>query len=126
MRPGETVNIEKIKVQLAQVTTRQSSNYHATVGHFLINGKPIVAEERLYLAQKTRHLETALTNVNFLSQILVMLSLVPEEKNESYAVKIIYKPYINIMWGGFFLVIFGFFLSTIYHIISMHPRKKSL
>ncbi|MBX9976868.1 MAG: cytochrome c biogenesis protein CcsA [Alphaproteobacteria bacterium] len=122
---GESTMISSIPVLLQDVKTVEGPNYKATQGIFSVGTQManVMAEERHYWTQITndamprRHLETGLTSVNIFSHILVMLSDISSSSSRSttpaYAVKIIYKPYINIMWLGFILIIFGLFVSSV-------------
>jgi cytochrome c-type biogenesis protein CcmF len=129
---GETASISGISVMLLDVKAVEGPNYHATQGTFSVGEQKseVIAEERHYWTQISddnalpdkkkgqRHLETGLTSVNRVSHILVMLSdmensTVSPSTSTAYAVKIIYKPYIMLMWAGFIFIILGLFMSSL-------------
>lgn len=113
MAVGDKHTIDNISFTLTEVKNVDGPNYNALQASFTVNDSmsKLQAEERLYWTQGTRHLETALTNVNGLSQVLIMLS--QSSHKNVYTVKIIYKPYINLMWGGFICMILGLILSSL-------------
>lgn len=136
MHKGETYQDKNQRLQLQQILHKDGPNYHGIQGIFHLTtsyaNKKIMAEERIFWTQKdqqskskkegTRHVEAGLFTYDILSQGLIMFATTDE--SDVFTVRIILKPFINLMWGGFFIVILGLSLSTLARIKKTAQSKK--
>lgn len=123
MKKGETYALQGMKIHLDTITKRDGPNYHGIAGNFLVHtpmtSKPVMAEERIFWTQKkekatsqkgARHVEAGLFTYTYLSQGLIMFATT--DNDDVFTVRIIIKPFINLMWAGFVVVILGLSLAT--------------
>ena len=109
MIKGSEVFIQDIKVKFIDVESKLSNNYVSQVGIFdayksddyLISFFP---EKRTYNIQKNVMTEAAISS-NFFRDIYI--SLGEKLSNDSWVVRIYYKPFIQLLWYGAALMILG-------------------
>ena len=109
MIKGAEVFIQDIKVKFIDVESKLSNNYVSQVGIFdayksddyLISFFP---EKRTYNIQKNVMTEAAISS-NFFRDIYIALG--EKLSNDSWVVRIYYKPFIQLLWYGAALMILG-------------------
>lgn len=116
----ETIN-KRFSLMLQEVQKIDGPNYKAERALITLRSgtslTTLAPEERFYWTQNLRHMETAIGTVNFLHQVHVVLGDRFFEASQKalnttpatlyYGIKVIDKPYINLMWCGFVIMIMG-------------------
>jgi cytochrome c-type biogenesis protein CcmF len=112
---NESFELGPVSLKLQKVTTVEGPNYRAQRATLTTNsyGTPLTPEKRFYWTQKVIHGESAIKSVGFagLHHIYVMLG--EEYEGEQWSIHAYYKPFINLLWVGILLIVFGGVLSTI-------------
>ena len=109
MSKGEDILIQDIKVKFIEVENKLSKNYVSQVGIFdaYKNNKYLISffpEKRTYNIQKNVMTEAAISS-NFFRDIYIALG--EKLSNDSWIVRIYYKPFIQLLWYGTGLMILG-------------------
>ncbi|WP_044161067.1 heme lyase CcmF/NrfE family subunit [Ehrlichia chaffeensis] len=125
MKDNSSINVKNFQVVLSGLSFVKNKNYDAIRGRFLIvkSGEvlgKVFPENRFYVVEGVRNAESAIYR-HWLSDIYIVIGDI--DKVKGIAVKVYYKPYINLIWMGFLLVAFGGVIGLLSsHIIT----KKSL
>ncbi|AHX10307.1 cytochrome C assembly family protein [Ehrlichia chaffeensis str. West Paces] len=125
MKDNSLINVKNFQVVLSGLSFIKNKNYDAIRGRFLIvkSGEvlgKVFPENRFYVVEGVRNAESAIYR-HWLSDIYIVIGDI--DKVKGIAVKVYYKPYINLIWMGFLLVAFGGVIGLLSsHIIT----KKSL
>ncbi|AHX07486.1 cytochrome C assembly family protein [Ehrlichia chaffeensis str. Osceola] len=125
MKDNSLINVKNFQVVLSGLSFVKNKNYDAIRGRFLIvkSGEvlgKVFPENRFYVVEGVRNAESAIYR-HWLSDIYIVIGDI--DKVKGIAVKVYYKPYINLIWMGFLLVAFGGVIGLLSsHIIT----KKSL
>ncbi|QXK92256.1 heme lyase CcmF/NrfE family subunit [Neoehrlichia mikurensis] len=115
MKANSRVNIYGLEIVLSKLTFIKKDNYEAIRGLFVIKdndriiGK-LLPENRFYIVEGTRNTESSIYH-NGLSDIYIIIGDIDVHKG--IAVKIYYKPYVNLVWIGFFMIAFGGIIGVI-------------
>ena len=109
MLAGETVQVGGYQIQLQDVTQVPGPNYTAMRGTFLLskNGASeaiLYPEKRSYFSSTMPMTEAAI-DVGLTRDIYV--SLGEELGDQSWAVRVYYKPFVDWIWGGCLLMALG-------------------
>lgn len=107
---GETLNFHTYKITLHSIEKITRPNHDSLVAHITIDNKVALPEERFYHTQNTHHREASVVTLSLLHHMHFIIGDV-ENKGTECSLKIIYKPFINVMWAGFGMMIFGIFLA---------------
>ena len=111
----EAFAVGPVSLNLQDITTVEGPNYRAQRATITINsyGAPLTPEKRFYWTQKVIHGESAIKSVGFAWLHHIYVTLGEEYEGEQWSIHAYYKPFINLLWVGIFLVVFGGILSTI-------------
>lgn len=126
MTEGKTLSFHGYTITLDHFEVVNRSNHTAALAHMKIGGKPATPEERFYHTQNNLHRETSIVTLNGLHQIhLLVGDTGTHEKTglKQGTVKIIYKPFITIMWFGFFMITLGVLISML-SAVSNHLGRR--
>ena len=109
MKKNTQISIKNLSIKFVDVKTKTSKNYSSQVGIFdaFSNDKYLLSffpEKRTYNIQKNIMTEAAIDS-NFLRDIYIALG--ENLSNDSWVVRIYYKPYIQFLWYGAALMILG-------------------
>ncbi|HAT39675.1 heme lyase CcmF/NrfE family subunit [Polynucleobacter necessarius] len=113
MTAGDTVNVGAYQIQLQSVDAARGSNYDAMRGTFLLskNGtleSTLYPEKRNYFSSTMPMTEAAI-DAGLTRDIYV--SLGEELGDQSWAVRVYYKPFVDWIWGGCLLMALGGILA---------------
>jgi len=113
MSAGETVSVGGYQIQLQTVKPAPGPNYNAMRGTFLLskNGvseATLYPEERSYFTSTMPMTEAAI-DIGLTRDIYV--SLGEDLGDQSWAVRVYYKPFVDWIWGGCLLMALGGVLS---------------
>ena len=109
MKEGSSVYVRNFQIVLSKLSFVENKNYNAIRGKFLVikSGNvlsEIFPENRFYIVEGVRNTESAIYRY-WLSDIYIVVGDI--DKVRGIAVKIYYKPYMNLIWVGFILVALG-------------------
>jgi len=109
MLPGETVSVGGYQIQLQGVNAVPGPNYNAMRGTFLLSKDgssqtTLYPEKRSYFTSTMPMTEAAI-DVGLTRDIYV--SLGEELGDQSWAVRVYYKPFVDWIWGGCLLMALG-------------------
>ncbi|MBU3562588.1 heme lyase CcmF/NrfE family subunit [Polynucleobacter sp. Tro8-14-1] len=109
MSPGDTVSVGGYQIQMQGVNTVLGPNYQAIRGAFQLskNGiseRSLYPEKRSYFSSTMPMTEAAI-NAGLTRDIYV--SLGEELSDQSWAVRVYYKPFVDWIWGGCLLMALG-------------------
>ncbi|OJI04437.1 heme lyase CcmF/NrfE family subunit [Polynucleobacter sp. MWH-Adler-W8] len=109
MSPGDTVSVGGYQIQMQGVNTVLGPNYQAIRGAFQLS-KNGIAERSLYPEKRsyfssTMPMTEAAINAGLTRDIYV--SLGEELSDQSWAVRVYYKPFVDWIWGGCLLMALG-------------------
>jgi cytochrome c-type biogenesis protein CcmF len=109
MSAGDTVSVGGYQIQLQGVSAARGPNYQAMRGIFLLskNGSDQVKlypEKRSYFSSTMPMTEAAI-DAGLTRDIYV--SLGEELSDQSWAVRVYYKPFVDWIWGGCLLMALG-------------------
>jgi cytochrome c-type biogenesis protein CcmF len=109
MLPGETVTVGGYQIQLQGVNAVPGPNYNAMRGTFLLSKDgssqtTLYPEKRSYFTSTMPMTEAAI-DVGLTRDIYV--SLGEELGDQSWAVRVYYKPFVDWIWGGCLLMALG-------------------
>ncbi|WP_395878244.1 heme lyase CcmF/NrfE family subunit [Ehrlichia muris] len=109
MKENSSINVKNFQVILSRLSFIRNENYNAIRGKFLIvkSGEvlgKIFPENRFYIVEGVRNTESAIYR-QWLSDIYIVIGDI--DKTRGIAVKVYYKPCINLIWMGFLLIAFG-------------------
>jgi cytochrome c-type biogenesis protein CcmF len=109
MSPGDTVSVGGYQIQMQGVNTVLGPNYQAIRGAFQLS-KNGIAERGLYPEKRsyfssTMPMTEAAINAGLTRDIYV--SLGEELSDQSWAVRVYYKPFVDWIWGGCLLMALG-------------------
>lgn len=112
---NESFEVGPISLSLQKVTNFEGSNYRAQQATLKVNpeGATLMPEKRFYWTQKVIHGESAIMSVGFGRLHHIYVTLGEEYEGEQWSLHAYYKPFINLLWLGILLVVFGGVLSTI-------------
>ena len=131
MKEGNSVKTKNLQVVLSKLSFVKNENYNAIRGKFLIikSGEildKIFPENRFYIVEGVRNTESAIYR-HWLSDVYIVIGDI--DKAMGIAVKIYYKPFINLIWIGFLLITFGgvigLFANTTTRKASMFEELKA-
>ena len=113
MSAGETVSVGGYQIQLQTVKPAPGPNYNAMRGTFLLS-KNGVSEATLYPEKRSYFTSTmpmteAAIDIGLTRDIYV--SLGEDLGDQSWAVRVYYKPFVDWIWGGCLLMALGGVLS---------------
>ncbi|KJV69295.1 heme lyase CcmF/NrfE family subunit [Candidatus Neoehrlichia procyonis] len=125
MRENSRVGIHGFEIILSKLSLIKQANYEAVRGLFLIkdNDKLIgklLPENRFYMVERTRNTESSVYH-NFLSDIYIIVGDIDVHKG--IAVKIYYKPYINLIWIGVCMIVLG---GTIIGVVTFKKKASNI
>lgn len=111
----EVFEVGPVSLTLQKVTTVEGPNYRAQRASITLDpyGSPLTPEKRFYWTQKVIHGESAIKSVGFAWLHHIYVTLGEEYEGEQWSIHAYYKPFINLLWMGIFLIVFGGILSTI-------------
>ncbi|MGV8948563.1 MAG: cytochrome c-type biogenesis CcmF C-terminal domain-containing protein [Candidatus Paracaedibacter sp.] len=111
----EAFEVGPVSLTLQEIRTIEGSNYRAQRATLTTNsyGSPLTPEKRFYWTQKVIHGESAIKSVGFAWLHHIYITLGEEYEGGQWSIHAYYKPFINLLWVGIFLVVFGGILSTI-------------
>jgi len=123
MTIGERVDVGPYSFTLSKIQDVQGSNYHGTAGIFAVayQGKELTVmqpEKRLYFIRNLPITETAI-KPGFFSDLYVALG--EPLPDQSWSVRIYYKPFIRWIWLGGLMMALGSLLSAM---TRWHRLKK--
>ena len=109
MRENTSINVRSFQVVLSKLSFVENKNYNAIRGKFLIMKYGNVLgemfpENRFYIVEGVKNTESSIYR-HWLSDIYVVIGDI--DRIKGIAVKIYYKPCINLIWLGFLLITFG-------------------
>lgn len=109
MLAGETVQVGGYQIQLQDVKQVPGPNYTAMRGTFLLSkngtGEAILYPEKRSYFSSTMPMTEAAIDVGLTRDIYV--SLGEELGDQSWAVRVYYKPFVDWIWGGCLLMALG-------------------
>ena len=113
MAAGDTVNVGGYQIQLQSVDAARGPNYDAMRGTFLLSkGGTLEAtlypEKRSYFSSSMPMTEAAI-DAGLTRDIYV--SLGEKLGDQSWAVRVYYKPFVDWIWGGCLLMAIGGLLA---------------
>ena len=114
MQAGDTVDVGKYTFRLDGFVQVPGANYDATRGliSVLKNGRPagtMFPEKRMYHVQQMPMTEAAI-NTGFTRDLYV--SLGEPVAGDAWVVRIYYKPFVDWIWGGAFIMALGGILAV--------------
>jgi cytochrome c-type biogenesis protein CcmF len=114
MQPGDTVDVGNYTFRLDGFVQVPGANYDATRGliSILRNGRPagtMFPEKRMYHVQQMPMTEAAI-DTGFTRDLYV--SLGEPVSGDAWVVRIYYKPFVDWIWGGAFLMALGGMLAV--------------
>ncbi|HEX7811078.1 MAG TPA: heme lyase CcmF/NrfE family subunit [Burkholderiales bacterium] len=114
MQPGDTVDVGNYTFRLDGFVQVPGANYDATRGliSVLRNGRPagtMFPEKRMYHVQQMPMTEAAI-DTGFTRDLYV--SLGEPVSGDAWVVRIYYKPFVDWIWGGAFLMALGGILAV--------------
>lgn len=119
---GESISLNKYTTSLKSMQKVDGRNYQAQQATFTLTrpglAKELTPEVRLYWTQNMIHGETSIV-IDGLHHIYASLGDV--YANGQVSVRITYKPFINLMWGGGLLACLGCFLAFLRRRYSFLP-----
>ncbi|QGR02176.1 heme lyase CcmF/NrfE family subunit [Ehrlichia ruminantium] len=109
MKQNSSINVKDFRIVLSKLDLIYKENYNAIRGKFSIFKSNIMIgnvfpENRFYLVEGVRNTESAILRY-WLSDIYVVIGDI--DKTRGIAVKIYYKPFLNLIWIGFLLIACG-------------------
>jgi cytochrome c-type biogenesis protein CcmF len=109
MSAGDTVSVGGYQIQLKGVNTARGPNYQAMRGEFILskndsNQTSLYPEKRSYFSSTMPMTEAAI-DAGLTRDIYV--SLGEELGDQSWAVRVYYKPFVDWIWGGCLLMALG-------------------
>ena len=109
MSSGDTVAVGGYQIQMQGIAAVTGPNYMATRGTFVVSRKgqletTLYPEKRNYVASTMPMTEAAI-NAGLTRDIYV--SLGEELPDQSWAVRVYYKPFVDWIWGGCLLMAIG-------------------
>lgn len=108
LKIGDILQIGPVSLTLQKVTTHTKSNYTAQRAFLIDNyGKLLTPEKRFYWTQGIIHGESSIRSIGlgYLNHIYVTLG--QEYENEKWSIHAYYKPFINLLWIGIFIMFLG-------------------
>ena len=128
MRPGDTVDAGGYGFRLEGFTQRRGPNYQATVGEItvLYNGQKrgsLFPEKRFYTATQMPMTEAAI-DLGVTRDLYV--SLGEPVDDGAWVVRVYYKPFIDWIWGGGFIMAFGGLLAATDRRYRLAKREGAL
>ncbi|RUQ95741.1 heme lyase CcmF/NrfE family subunit [Legionella septentrionalis] len=112
MAPGTHTSLAGYQVEFVRETALQGPNYHGTQAHFKISKgqqtSTIYPEKRLYDVGKMAMTESAIDVTPFRD---IYIALGEPLSDNSWSVRLYYKPFVRWIWGGGFFVLFGGMLA---------------
>ena len=117
MKHGDRVKFHKFDVKLENVEPFQGKNFISRKATFLIekNGRffdTLKPETRFFLNEKDKTTEAAI-NYGIFSNLYIIIGNEVENAKGKFAVRIYYKPFINLIWLGSVMIGLGGLLSII-------------
>ena len=113
MSIGETVSVGRYQIQLQGVSIVPGPNYQALRGAFLLskngNTEKILHPEKRNYFSSTMPMTEAAIDAGLTRDIYV--SLGEELSDQSWAVRVYYKPFVDWIWGGCLLMALGGILA---------------
>ena len=111
----EVFEVGPVSLTLQKVTTVEGPNYRAQRATITIDpyGSPLTPEKRFNGHKKVIHGESAIKSVGFAWLHHIYVTLGEEYEGEQWSIHAYYKPFINLLWVGIFLIVLGGILSTI-------------
>nr|WP_086941081.1 heme lyase CcmF/NrfE family subunit [Thaumasiovibrio occultus] len=109
MAPGDQMEVSGYDVKFAELRENNGPNYEGYLGQFVVSrrGRQVAtlnAEKRFYTVQRSMMTEAAI-NSGITRDIYVALG--ERLDDEAWAVRVYYKPYVNWIWAGSFLMALG-------------------
>jgi len=130
MEVGDTVTMSNYTFRFDGVTEVEGPNYMATRGQILVtvDGKTEVVlfpEKRTYFVQTMPMTEAAIDSGLFRD---LYVSLGEAVGGGAWSVRIYYKPFVNWIWGGAFMMMVGgiFAVSDRRYRLAMRKRKDAV
>ncbi|MFT4059994.1 MAG: heme lyase CcmF/NrfE family subunit [Legionella sp.] len=112
MRPGKTVNLAGYAIQFVEQKLLEGPNYKGTQAQFKISHhnktKIIYPEKRLYTIGKMTMTESAIDVTPFRD---IYVALGEPLADDSWSVRLYYKPLVRWIWAGGFMILAGGFLA---------------
>jgi cytochrome c-type biogenesis protein CcmF len=127
MSAGETVSVGGYQIQLQTVKPVPGPNYNAMRGTFLlskngVNEATLYPEKRSYFTSTMPMTEAAI-DIGLTRDIYV--SLGEDLGDQSWAVRVYYKPFVDWIWGGCLLMALGGVLAISDKRYRMKLRKQT-
>ena len=130
MDVGDTLVAGAYVFRFDGVRDVEGPNYRAAQGHVTVtkNGKLVIElypEKRLYNASGMTMTEAAI-DTGFLRDLYVSLGEPIPDSNGAWAVRIYYKPFIDWIWAGCFLMALGGVLAISDRRYRIYDRKSKM
>lgn len=127
MSAGETVSVGGYQIQLQTVKSVPGPNYNAMRGTFLlskngVNETTLYPEKRSYFTSTMPMTEAAI-DIGLTRDIYV--SLGEDLGDQSWAVRVYYKPFVDWIWGGCLLMALGGILAISDKRYRMKLRRQT-
>lgn len=112
----QSITFKKHPITLEEFEVIQGPNYKAARATIHVAGQRAFPEERFYHTQNVLHRETSIVTLNYLHQMHLTIGDVgigEKTAKTKCTLKVIYKPWINIMWAGFAWLALGILWSVV-------------
>ena len=111
MEPGDTVTVGGYTFQFNGVKSVRGPNYEASRGSFTLSrdSQPLgelLPEKRAYDSSSMPMTEAAI-DAGFTRDVYVSLAEPLDPKTGAWAVRVYFKPFVDWIWGGCFLMALG-------------------
>ena len=112
MSPGSKAMLSGYEIKFVSEAELAGANYHGTRAHFTINNHhthvDIYPEKRIYNVGKMAMTESAIDVTPFRD---IYIALGEPLDDDSWSVRLYFKPFVRWIWGGGFFILAGGFLA---------------
>ncbi|MBX9804391.1 MAG: cytochrome c biogenesis protein CcsA [Alphaproteobacteria bacterium] len=114
VKVGDKVAVGPVSLTLLNVIDKDGPNYKAQRAILKINpdGPLLTPEKRLYWTQGVIHGESAIRSVGFGRLHHIYVTLGEAYEGKKWSIHAYYKPFINLLWIGILLMVFGGILAS--------------
>lgn len=126
MSPKETVSLASYTIEFKNLEQAEGSNYVGITGKFVIKNKKekiiseLYPEKRHFVVARNVLSETAI-DAGFWRDIYITLGENVNINQNSWSIKLYYKPFVRWIWGGALMIAIGAFLAA----LKREKGKKS-
>jgi len=122
--PQESVQIAGYHILFQNLATSKGPNYKSIQADFLINGtRTLTAEQRLYTAHQ-EFLSKPGISTNIWRDIYIALG--NSISDDSWSVRLYYKPFVRWIWFGGIMLLIGGFMSLLNYLIKRRVVKHEI